>query len=120
MSGQPSNKHYLQSKMKSSGLAFLFWFLAGFHFAYLGKWGLQILFLLTLGGLGIWWFIELFVLSGRVNAYNASISQRIQEIEDKEKATEHARNMAMIAAATGRKGTADGDKNKGEADAEGE
>ena len=119
MNGQTS-KHYWQSKIKSSGVAFLFWFFLGSHFAYLGKWGLQILYWLTLGGLGIWGIIEAFLLSGRVEAYNAPIYQQIQEIEDKEKATEHTRNMAIMAAATGRKGTSDGDKNKGEADAEGE
>ena len=93
------NKHYLQSKVKSSGTAYLFWFFFGAHYAYLGKWGIQILYWLTLGGFGICAIIDLFLMSGKVNKYNANIFQQIEEIEKKEKDEEHARNIAIAQAA---------------------
>lgn len=97
------NKYYLQSKVKSTGTAYLLWFFLGAHYAYLGKWGLQILYWITLGGIGIWALIDLFTMSGKVNRHNASIFQQIEEIDKKEKDADHARNMAMMAAATGNK-----------------
>jgi len=99
------NKHYLQSKVKSTGTAYLLWFFLGAHYAYLGKWGIQFLYWITLGGLGIWILIDLFTMSGKVERYNAVIFQQIEEIEKKEKADDHARNIEMMAAATGNKGT---------------
>lgn len=96
------NKHYLQSQIKSVGTAYLLYFLLfGTHYAYLGKWGLQILFWITLGGLGIWALIDLFTISGKVNRHNAKIFQQIEEIEKRERNDEQARQMAMIAAAKG-------------------
>lgn len=99
------NKHELQSKIKSTGTAYLFWFFLGAHYAYLGKWGLQILYWLTAGGIGIWAFIDLFIMSGKVSRHNSSFFQQIEQIEKTEKAEEHARHMAMMAAATGNKQT---------------
>ncbi|WP_228479145.1 TM2 domain-containing protein [Flavobacterium soyangense] len=95
------NKHYLQSQIKSSGTAYLLWFFFGFHYAYLGKWGIQILYWITFGGLGIWAIIDLFTLSGRVASHNALIFQQIDTIDRKERDAEQARNMAMILAAKG-------------------
>lgn len=96
------NKHFLLSKTKSTGTAYLlFFFLFGTHYAYLGKWGLQFLFWITLGGLGIWALVDLFTMSGKVNRHNAIIFQQIEEIEKQEKQEEHIRNMQMMAAATG-------------------
>jgi TM2 domain-containing membrane protein YozV len=93
------NKYELQGRVKSTGTAFLFWFLLGAHFAYLGKWGLQIIFWLTLGGLGIWALVELFLISGRVQEYNASIYQQLDQIDKQEKSDDLARNLAIIEAA---------------------
>tara|TARA_B110000305_G_C19152783_1_gene498868 strand:- start:3 stop:233 length:231 start_codon:yes stop_codon:yes gene_type:complete len=56
--------------MKSKGIAYLFWFLLGAHYAYLGKWGTQFLYWITLGGLGVWALIDLFTLGVKVEAYN--------------------------------------------------
>jgi len=95
------NKHYLQSKVKSTGTAYLLWFFLGAHYAYLGKWGIQILYWITFGGIGIWVLIDLFTMSGKVNRHNATIFQQIEGIEKKERDAEQARNMAMIAAARG-------------------
>ena len=95
------NKHYYQSKMKSVGPAYALWFFLFAHFAYLGKWGLQILFWITFGGVGRWWVIEAFMIPGRIDKYNPLISQKIEAIEEKEKEEAHARNLAVVAAAQG-------------------
>jgi len=95
------NKHYLQSKVKSTGTAYLFWFFLGAHYAYLGKWGIQILYWITLGGVGIWALIDLFTMSEKVDRHNATIFQQIEEIEKKDRDAEQARNIAMITAAKG-------------------
>jgi hypothetical protein len=95
------NKHYLQSQIKSSGTAYLLWFFFGFHYAYLGKWGLQLLYWITFGGFFIWAIIDFFTLSGRVANHNALIFQQIDEIEKRDRDAEQARNLAMILAAKG-------------------
>ncbi len=89
------NKYQLQGKIKSTGVAIFFWFLIGAHFAYLDKWGLQLLFWLTIGGLGIWWLIELFLSPGRVATYNEGIFKMIDEIDKKEKAEDWAKHLAV-------------------------
>ncbi|MBN4085030.1 TM2 domain-containing protein [Flavobacteriaceae bacterium AH-315-B10] len=92
------NKHYLLSKMKSTGTAYLCWFFLGCHYAYLGKWGLQFLYWFTLGGIGIWCLIDLFHIPTKVNNHNMIISSQIETIEKNEKEEAHTRNMAMISA----------------------
>lgn len=92
------NKHYLQSKVKSTGVSYIFLWFFGAHYAYLGHWGLQILFWCTFGGCGVWWFIDLFCLPGKVGRYNAVLFQQIEDIEKKEKAQNQADNIAMITA----------------------
>ena len=75
------NKHYLMSKMKSSGIAHLCWFFVGCHYAYLGRWGTQILFWITACGLGVWYFLDLFLIPGKVNRHNRRIADQIQDLE---------------------------------------
>ena len=94
------NKHYLQSKIKSTGTAYVLWFVFGFHYGYLGKWGIQILYWITFGGVGIWALIDLFTMSAKVDRHNAPLFQEIEEIEKREKEADHARNLAMIKAAS--------------------
>ncbi len=43
----------------------------------LGKTGLGIAFLLTAGGLFVWWFIEIFLTPGRVHHYNEELALQI-------------------------------------------
>ncbi len=96
------NKFYLQSKVRSTGTAYLFYFfLFGTHYAYLNKWGWQLLFWFTLGGFGLWAFFDLFTMNGKVNRYNSLLFQQIEDIEKKEREAEHARNLSMIAMAKG-------------------
>lgn len=78
------NKHYLMSKMKSTGIAYLCWFFIGLHYAYLGKWLYQVLFWITAGGLGIWWIIDLFHIPTKVERYNLQLAQEIERLEKEE------------------------------------
>jgi hypothetical protein len=43
----------------------------------------------------------IFSFNGKVNSHNAPLFQQIEDLEKKEKDAEHARNMAMVAAARG-------------------
>jgi hypothetical protein len=71
------NNDLLQSKIKSTGTAYLlFLFLFGTNYAYLGKWGIQFLFWFTLAGLGFWAFIDLLTLSVKAEKHNAGIYQK--------------------------------------------
>ena len=79
------NKHYLMSKMKSTGIAYLCWFFIGVHYAYLGRWGLQILYWITAGGLGIWALVDLFHIPTKVTNYNLEVSRQIEELERQER-----------------------------------
>ena len=75
-----NNKYYLHSKLKKNGTAYLFLIFLGSHYAYLGKWGLQILFWFTLGGFGIWFIIDLFTLSGKVEKINYPIYEKLSKL----------------------------------------
>ena len=91
------NKYYLQQQLKSTGQVTYFIFLFGAHFAYLGKWGLQILFWITLYGLGLG-LIELFMVGKRVNDHNRPILT-LDQLEKDEKEESFNRQMAMMKAA---------------------
>lgn len=92
------NKHYLLSKMKSTGTAYLCWFFLGCHYAYLGKWGWQLLYWFTLGGLGLWCLIDLFHIPSKVEKYNLLISNQIEEIEKRDKEDNFQKTMAIMSA----------------------
>jgi TM2 domain-containing membrane protein YozV len=60
--------------LKSKGVAYLLWFflgLVGAHKFYLGKTGMGILYIFTLGFLFIGWIIDVFTLGSQVDLYNA-------------------------------------------------
>jgi hypothetical protein len=60
--------------MKSKGVAYLLWFFLGIfgaHKFYVGKIGMGIVYLLTMGLFGIGWIIDLFTLGNQVDMYNA-------------------------------------------------
>lgn len=57
-------------KHKSIVIAYVLWFLLGWHYAYLGKWGWQIFYWLTLGGLLIWLTADLFRIPWMISNFN--------------------------------------------------
>ena len=57
-------------RKKSKTFAYFAWFFLGWHYLYLRRVGLQIAFWLTLGGAGIWWFVDLFRVWGLVDRLN--------------------------------------------------
>lgn len=59
--------------MKDVNTAYIFWFFFGCHYAYLGKWGWQVLYILTFGGLGIWMIADLFRIPSMVANYNKKV-----------------------------------------------
>jgi TM2 domain-containing membrane protein YozV len=70
----------MSKKQKASGVAWLLWFFTGGiggHRFYLGRIGSGVAMLLTLGGLGIWTFIDLFLLSGMIKDTNDTVENEI-------------------------------------------
>jgi len=55
--------------------------LLGLHYVYLGRWGTFLIFLLTAGGIGIWWIVTWFLCWPEVNLYNQNL---YDDIVDKE------------------------------------
>jgi len=79
------DKNDLQSKIKPIVTVYLFWFLFGSHYGYLGRWNIQILFWITLGGLGIWAINDLLTMPDKIVKHRESIFRQIEEIESKER-----------------------------------
>ena len=61
-------EEYYRNKKSVIGI-YLFW-LFGCQYAYLGKWGVQVIFWITGGGLLFWWILDFFVAFNMVGAYN--------------------------------------------------
>lgn len=64
-------------RKKSLFLAYILLLFFGWHYAYLKKWGSQILSIITLWGLLIWWIIDWFRLPIIVKNYNNNIAVEI-------------------------------------------
>jgi len=80
-----SSNHKKGIYTKSKTVAYVLWFFLGgwsAHKFYLGKTGLAILYLLTGQLFGIGWIIDLFILGGQVDTYNALYGKGPQS-EDK-------------------------------------
>ena len=67
---------YKERKANPTLIWILFIFL-GWSDGSLGKIGLQILYYLTIGGLGIWAIIRLFTLQGAIRSYNRKIAMEL-------------------------------------------
>lgn len=74
---------YQNRKANPTTVWLLFIFL-GWSYGSLGKVGLQILYYITLGGLGLWTLIRLFTLSSAIKEYNRNVAMEIG-LSDKEK-----------------------------------
>jgi hypothetical protein len=64
-------------KAKSTGLLTLLAILFPIHLFILGKTGLGIAFIITGGGLCVWWIIEWFITPGRVKSFNDDVATRL-------------------------------------------
>lgn len=69
----------IAKRERSGGLAFLLWLLLGWHYAYVGRWGIQLLFWLTAGGIILWWVIDLFRLGSIVRRKNEEIALEVAQ-----------------------------------------
>jgi hypothetical protein len=65
-----------RAQAKSPLIALLFLPL-GWHYLYLRKRGLQVLFWLTLGGLAAWWVLDLFRIRRLVRDYNRRVAVHV-------------------------------------------
>ena len=64
-----------RKKRKSTFIAsWLMLFIPCFHYFYLGKIWLNLIFWGTLGGFGLLWLIDVFRLGGMVREYNKSVA----------------------------------------------
>jgi hypothetical protein len=87
-------KRELQGEIKSKGTAFVMYWFLGAHYAYLGKWGIQLAYWFTLGGLGMWLIVDLFRIGGLVKRYNNLIYEELEELEE----AKDQRNLERLAA----------------------
>lgn len=72
--GKISFTQQYKKRKKSKGIAFAVWFFTGCHYAYFGKWGMLFLFWFTWGGMGVWWLIDGFRISGIIDSMNEDIA----------------------------------------------
>jgi len=61
-------------KSKSLAPAYILWLLLGWHYIYFGKWGMQILFWITAGGLVFWWIVDAFRIPSMKRNYNKDVA----------------------------------------------
>jgi hypothetical protein len=65
-------------KKKSLVLAYLFLLVIfSAHYAYIGRWGMQVLYWITIGGAGVWLLIDLFRLPSVISTYNKDTAMDI-------------------------------------------
>jgi hypothetical protein len=67
-------RYRAQAKSPVVALAFL---PLGWHYLYLRKRGLQVLFWLTLGGLAAWWVLDFFRIRKLVRDYNRRVAVHV-------------------------------------------
>ena len=64
-------------RRKSIAVAFLLWALVGAHYAYLRQRRQQLLFVFSLGGLGIWWAVDAVRIPRLVERVNSDIARSL-------------------------------------------
>jgi len=89
-------KAHLQSKLKSTGKAYVYFCCFGAHYLYLGKTVIQLFFWITLGGFGIWALFDLFTLSAKVNTHNHRIFQKLEELKQQDRFMQEPRNVEIL------------------------
>lgn len=61
----------LSTRKKSMAMGYLSWMMMS-HYLYTGKWLKQVIFWGTLGGVFLWWFLDMFLMYFVVDSYNRS------------------------------------------------
>jgi TM2 domain-containing membrane protein YozV len=64
-----------EKKKKKKSVAWVVWLFLGWHYLYTGKVGLQFAFWFTLGGFGVWWFVDFFRIPSIVRSANEQIAR---------------------------------------------
>jgi len=64
-------------RKKSVLVGYLLLILLGWHYAYVRKWGSQLLCFVTLWGLLIWWLIDWFRIPSIIRRYNDDLAVKI-------------------------------------------
>lgn len=67
----------MKLKYRNRELTQILAFLLGFHYVYLGRWGLALIFWCTCGGCGLWWIIDVFRSPGLADDYNSEKAMEI-------------------------------------------
>jgi hypothetical protein len=73
----PESANAKPAQAKSKPVAFALWLVLGLlggHRYYLGRVGSGVLMTITIGGLGVWWLLDLFLLSGMVDKRNRIVN----------------------------------------------
>ena len=72
------DKQFAYNERKANPtLVWLLFLFLGWSYGSLGKIGTQILYYITLGGLGVWALIRLFTLQGAIRDYNREIAVKL-------------------------------------------
>ena len=72
------DKQFAYNERKANPtLVWLLFLFLGWSYGSLGKIGTQILYYITLGGLGVWALIRLFTLQGAIRDYNRGIAVKL-------------------------------------------
>tara|TARA_B110000971_G_C20006132_1_gene499233 strand:+ start:471 stop:734 length:264 start_codon:yes stop_codon:yes gene_type:complete len=72
------DKQFTYNERKASPtLIWLLFLFLGWSYGSLGKIGTQILYYITIGGLGVWTLIRLFTLQGAIRDYNKKIAMEL-------------------------------------------
>jgi hypothetical protein len=69
-------ERHVRKELRSPGIAGLLWIFFGLHLIYLKDYKGQLIFLITLGGFGIWWLLEAWVLESRIKLFNLRLYRR--------------------------------------------
>ncbi len=76
----PAQKEFVREfsrRKKDTLITYLLQFLFSAPYGYLDEWGKQFLYWLTFGGMGIWWFVNLFRIPGKVRRYNDRLADEV-------------------------------------------
>jgi hypothetical protein len=63
-----------ERRAKKPALAYVCLVLCGVHYAYFGRWVLQLLFWGTLGGFFLWWIADIFRVPGLIRDANRDVA----------------------------------------------